>query len=66
MIMRIKATEASIASEEIERMAERYQGKNVVEVHICPAQKMWRLGTLIPTLESKKFPKTGPTYAFSA
>ena len=26
MIMRIKATEASIASEEIERMAERYQG----------------------------------------
>jgi hypothetical protein len=28
MIMRIKATEASIASEEIERMAERYQGRN--------------------------------------
>lgn len=54
MIMRIKATEASIASEEIERMAERYQGKNVVEVHICPTQKMWRLGTLIPPLESKK------------
>ena len=29
MIMRIKATEASIASEEIERMAGRYQGRNV-------------------------------------
>ena len=28
--MRIKATEASIASEEIERMAERYQGKNQI------------------------------------
>ena len=26
MVMRIKATEASIASEEIERMAEHYQG----------------------------------------
>lgn len=43
MIMRIKATEASIASEEIERMAERYQGKNVVEFHTYPIQTMWRL-----------------------
>ena len=55
MIMRIKATEASIASEEIERMAERYQGKNVVEVHI------WHIGSHFGI---QKIPKNRPNICF--